>query len=160
MINIVVAMDQNRLIGTDQTKNHLPWHNAEDFRHFRTLTTGKTILMGRRTYEAIGRPLPNRTTIVLSKQKELPLPNSVQQAASLSAVIEHFRQQRQDLYICGGANVYKQALPLADRIILSRIPGTYEGNVWFPDFSADYELAEVENRETFQLEIYRRKIHV
>lgn len=158
MIDIVVAMDKHNLIGTDQTDNHLPWHNKEDFQHFRRLTIGKTILMGKNTYEAIGKPLPKRHTIVLSFEKMTHLPDQVSSETDLQAVIQAYRERQEDLYICGGASVYQSALPYCDRLIVSRIPGDYEGNVWFPDFlSAGYVLEKIEPKETFQLEIYRRE---
>ena len=158
MIDIVVAMDKNNLIGTDQTPNHLPWHHKEDFQHFRKLTMGKSILMGKNTFEAIGKPLPKRHTIVLSFEMLKDLPEGVDCVTDLQKVIDDFRRRKEDLYICGGASVYKAALPYCDRLILSRIPGDYEGDTWFPDFiEAGYELERIEPRETFQLEIYRRK---
>lgn len=158
MIDIVVAMDKNNLIGTDKTPNHLPWHNKEDFQHFRKLTLGKTILMGKNTYEAIGKPLPKRHTIVLSYEMLDNLPENVSCTTDLAGIIEEYRKNGEDLYICGGASVYRAALPLCDRLILSRIFGDYEGNAWFPDFKAmNYVLESVEPKETFQLEIYRRK---
>lgn len=158
MIDIVVATDKNNLIGTDDTPNHIPWHNKEDFQHFRKLTMGKTILMGRTTYEAIGKPLPKRHTIVLSFTPMEDLPENVSCATNFEKVIADFRNRNEDLYICGGASVYKCALPYADRLILSRIPGEYKGNAWFPDYlEAGYELESIEPKETFQLEIYRRK---
>lgn len=157
MIDIVVATDKNNLIGTDKTANHIPWHNKEDFQHFRALTIGKTILMGKNTYEAIGKPLPKRHTIVLSFEMLYDLPENVSCATDLEKVIREYQARQEDLYICGGASVYRCALPYGDRLILSRIPGDYEGNVWFPEFEDLYELESIEPKETFQLEIYRRK---
>lgn len=157
MIDIVVATDKNNLIGTDTTANHIPWHNKEDFQHFRSLTLGKTILMGKNTYEAIGKPLPKRHTIVLSFEMLHDLPENVSCETNLEKVINEYREKNEDLYICGGASVYKSALPYCDRMIISRIPGDYEGNVWFPDFTDLYELESSEAKETFTLEIYRRK---
>lgn len=157
MIDIVVATDKNNLIGTEKTPNHIPWYNKEDFQHFKALTMGKHILMGKNTYEAIGRPLPKRQTIVLSFEMMKELPDNVSCSTSLEAVIEDFRNRQEDLYICGGASVYRAALPYADRLILSRIPGDYQGNAWFPDFHELYELEYIEPKETFQLEVYRRK---
>ncbi len=153
MIAMIVAADKNNLIGTAKTKNGIPWHNAEDFRHFREMTIGQTILMGRKTYEAIGRPLPKRHTIVLSRKK-LALPPEVEQAFSLTEVLSAFRDSPKTLYICGGASVYEAFLPYTDILYLSRIPGEYEGEVYFPDF--DMPLEQIIQKETFTLEIYRR----
>lgn len=158
MIDMIVAMDKNNLIGTDATENHIPWHNKEDFQHFRSTTLNQHILMGKNTYEAIGRPLPKRHTIVLSFEMLEGLPENVSCSTNLEATINEYKERGQNLYICGGASVYKCALPYCDRILLSRIPGEYEGNAWFPDFKEyGYELESEEDKGTFTLEIYRRK---
>ena len=153
MIYMIVAVDKNNLIGTDKTYNHIPWHNKEDFKHFHSTTLNKTILMGRNTYEAIGKPLSKRNTIVLSFEMMDNLPESVACSTDLEGTIQAFRDRGEDLFVCGGASVYKCALPLCDTLLLSRIPGDYEGNAWFPDFTEYYELDHVEPRETFDLEI-------
>ncbi len=157
MIDLIVAMDKNNLIGTDATANHIPWHNKEDFQHFRSTTLNKHILMGKNTFEAIGKPLPKRHTIVLSFEPIENLPENVSNATNLEEVINDFKSRGEDLYICGGASVYQCALPYCDRLLISRIPGEYEGNAWFPEFmSYGYELESSEDKGTFTLEIYRR----
>ena len=143
MITIIVAADQNNLIGKKGTDNGMPWHNSEDFKHFRSTTLNHTLLMGKTTYKAIGKPLPKRHTIVLSHNFE--------------GTIKAFKERGEDLFISGGASVYQQALPYCDQILLSRIPGDYTGETYFPDFSEyNYRLVEEKPFETFTLEIYQK----
>ena len=120
MITIIVAADQNNLIGKKGTDNGMPWHNSEDFKHFRSTTLNHTLLMGKTTYQAIGKPLPKRHTIVLSHNFE---DERVEVVDDLVGTIQSFKERGEDLFISGGASVYKQALPYCDQILLSRIPG-------------------------------------
>ena len=146
MISIIVAMDENQLIGKKDSSNGMPWVNKEDLKHFKETTINKTILMGYTTYQAIGRPLPNRKTIVVSFEP-------------FEDVIEEYKQRNEDLFISGGASIYKQSLPLADQLLISRIPGTYTGETYFPDFDEyGFELVERKAFETFELQTYRRGV--
>ena len=119
MITIIVAADKNNLIGKKGTDNGMPWHNSEDFKHFRSTTLNHTLLMGKTTYQAIGKPLPKRHTIVLSHNFE---DERVEVVDDLVGTIQSFKERGEDLFISGGASVYKQALPYCDQILLSRIP--------------------------------------
>ncbi len=155
MISIIVAMDDEQLIGKKDSSNGMPWVNKEDLKHFKETTTNKTILMGYTTYQAIGRPLPNRKTIVVSFE---PFDDErVEVRTSLEEVIQEYKEKGEDLYISGGASIYKQSLPLADQLLISRIPGTHIGETYFPDFDEyGFELVETKPFETFQLQTYRR----
>ncbi len=154
MITIIVAADKNNLIGKKGTDNGMPWHNSEDFKHFRSTTLNHTLLMGKTTYQAIGKPLPKRHTIVLSHSFE---DERVEVVDDLVGTIQSFKERGEDLFISGGASVYKQALPYCDQILLSRIPGDYTGETYFPDFSEyNYRLVEEKPFETFTLEIYQK----
>lgn len=155
MISIIVAMDENQLIGKKDSKNGMPWNIPEDLQHFKASTVKKTILMGLTTYRAIGRPLPNRKTIVVSFEPFED--NRVEVRTSLEEVIEEYKNKDEDLYISGGASIYKQCLPLADQLLISRIPGTYTGETYFPDFEEyGYQLVAEKPFETFTLQTYRR----
>ncbi|MGX8680977.1 MAG: dihydrofolate reductase [bacterium] len=155
MITIIVATDDQLLIGRQDTRNGLPWNVPEDLAHFKKTTLHQTILMGLNTYRAIGRPLPHRKTIVVSLE---PFEDErVEVRGDLLEVIEEYKNNQQDLYICGGASIYAQALPEADRLLLSRIPGTHIGETYFPDFQRyGYQLYQTIPFETFTLEEYRR----
>lgn len=155
MINIIVATDEDLLIGKRDSRNGMPWNVPEDLQHFKATTLNKTILMGLTTYQAIGRPLPNRKTIVVSFE---PFEDErVEVRSSLEEVIEEYRSSGEDLFISGGASIYKQCLPIADQLLISRIPGKHEGETYFPNFDEyGYKLVAQKPFETFTLETYKR----
>ena len=155
MINIIVATDEDLLIGKKDSRNVMPGNVPEDVRHFKATTLNKTILMGLTTYQAIGRPLPNRKTIVVSFE---PFEDErVEVRSSLEEVIEEYRSSGEDLFISGGASIYKQCLPIADQLLISRIPGKHEGETYFPNFDEyGYKLVAQKPFETFTLETYKR----
>ena len=148
-------MDQNGLIGSDNSKNGIPWSNKEDLQHFKETTVGQTILMGRTTYEKIGKPLPNRKTIVLSSMT-MDDPR-VEVCHNLKELLEKYKGYKDPLYICGGSSVYKQAMKYADELIISTIPGEYKGNAYFPtELMSGFELVSFKKMKTFILEKYER----
>jgi Dihydrofolate reductase len=158
MIYLVVAFDEQMLIGSKRAKNGIPWHFKEDLQHFKSITLNQTILMGRLTFEAIGKPLPNRKTIVISQGVKNYLYESVIVRIDLLKVIQEYRDSNEDLFIVGGASIYEQALPYVDEMIVSRIPGKYVGEVFFPDFvSEGFKCISEEVKNTFVVERYRRK---
>ncbi|MDO4232091.1 MAG: dihydrofolate reductase [Lautropia sp.] len=127
-LTLIVARARNGVIGRN---NELPWHLPEDLRHFRQQTTGHTVLMGRKTWESIGRPLPNRRMVVISRQ-QLDLPEGVVLAGSLEEAISRHAADAGELFVIGGAQIYAQAMPLADRIVLTEIDLEPEGDAFFP----------------------------
>jgi len=137
--SIIAAMDANQLIGNN---NQLPWHLPADLAHFKQLTMSKPILMGRKTYESIGRPLPGRHNIVISRNSE----RLIEGCSTCSSVDEAVAlcQGEAEIMLIGGASLYAQVLPLADRLYLTRIDAEFEGDAWFPeiDFSAWQKTAE------------------
>lgn len=155
MISIIVAMDDDFLIGKKDSSNGIPWHVPEDLKHLKATTLNKTILMGHTTYKAIGRPLPNRKTIVVTTKsiddKRIEVRNS------LLEVLEEYKKNDEDLFISGGASIYQQCLPFADQLIISKIPGKHVGETYFPNFEQyNYQLVEEKPFETFTLQIYKR----
>lgn len=155
MIRIIVATDENLLIGNPNGFYGMPWHNDEDLKHFKKTTLHNTILMGSKTFQTIGKALSERKTIVVSK-KGVSYPD-VEVVSSLEEILESFKQSGKDIYVCGGASIYKQALPWCDEILLSRIPGHHEGNIYFPkEFQYYFTLVKKIPYETFTLEIYHR----
>ena len=132
MINIIVAMSKNRVIGNNNT---LIWHLPEDLKRFKALTTGNTIVMGRKTYESIGKPLPNRRSIIITRDTNYKVDgcevvNSLEEALELS---------NNNCFIIGGGEIYRQALDKADRIYLTRINKDFEGDTTFPEIGEWYE---------------------
>lgn len=155
MIYVIVAMDENQLIGQAASRNGMPWNLPEDLQHFKKTTSNQTILMGSTTYRAIGRPLPNRKTIVVSRSRFED--DRVEVRDSLDEVIKEYKESGEDLYISGGASIYQQSLGKADQLLISRIPGSHVGETYFPDFSSyGYELQESIPYKTFTLERYNK----
>jgi dihydrofolate reductase len=123
----IVAMASNRCIGKDNT---LPWRLPADLKRFKQLTMGHTLVMGRKTYESIGRPLPGRTMVVLTRQRDYA-PEGVQVAHSLEQALELARGD--EVFIAGGADLYQQTLERIRRLYLTRIERDYEGDTFFPE---------------------------
>jgi len=151
-LKAVVAMASNRVIGKD---GQLPWHLPEDLKLFKKLTTGHPILMGRKTYESIGRPLPKRRNIVLSKTWKAPEGVDVEVIQDLDDLAA--LGLGGDVFLIGGAQVYAALLPRCDEVYLSYIHEPYEGDTYFPPFEDQFELAEVvEKFDEFELRRYVR----
>ena len=142
MINIIVAVAKNGVIGD---KNSLLWHIREDMVHFRTLTSGHPVIMGRKTYDSIGRPLPKRTNVVITRDTELQIEGCTL-AHSLEEAIALFDPE-EEIFIIGGAQIYTQALPLAHRIYLTVVEREYQGDTSFP--AIDYSIWKQTSREDF-----------
>jgi dihydrofolate reductase len=128
-LTIVVAIDAERGIGV---QNQLPWHLPEDLAHFKRTTSGHPIIMGRKTFDSIGRPLPNRRNIVITRNSEWRH-DSVDVVASLSEAISLVRDA--EACIIGGGQIFAEALPLADRMVITEIDKTFQCDVFFPEFS-------------------------
>lgn len=171
MIALIAAIAKNNVIGS---KDGLPWYLPEDLKRFKQITLGKTVLMGRKTYESIikrlGKPLPNRTNVVITRRENFSAPPEVKIFHSiyeaLSALGQHpslgdgegRERSKEDIYVIGGAQIFNQTLPLAEKLIITHIHKAYPGDVYFPeiDFSkwqktfeephADYTFAEYERK--------------
>jgi dihydrofolate reductase len=131
----IAAMAENRVIGRG---SEIPWHLPEDFKWFKQMTSGQVIVMGRRTFESIGRPLPNRETVVLSRSAfSHPGVRTISDLGSLDP-----EKEGREIFICGGAEIYKLALPYCSDLYLSHVKGTAEGDVLFPAFEAVFAFRE------------------
>ena len=132
--SIIVAVAENGVIGRD---DDLPWHLSADLKRFKRLTMGHHLLLGRKTFEAIGRPLPGRHMVVISRGRP-ELPPEITVAGSLEEGIEMAKRAGdQEAFVAGGAQIYALALPLADRIYLTRIHQEFAGDAEFPDLDED-----------------------
>lgn len=158
----IVAMDQARVIGVNNT---LPWHIPGDIKRFAELTTGHTVLMGRKTYESLPekfRPLPRRKNIVISRKPELlTVPSGVDVFASpeqalLSLIKEPERLVGDRLWIIGGGEIYRQTLPLTSHMYLTFVEGKHEGDVFFPAFEDQFELTDREVHKGHEYRVYQR----
>jgi len=128
-ITLLVACADRGVIGRD---NALPWHLPEDLRHFRDTTLGHVLIMGRRTFASIGRPLPGRHTIVLTRDSAWRHPGCEVARSLPDAIAAGGRAARGEIFVVGGAQVYREALPLADRILMTRIALEVAGDAFFP----------------------------
>lgn len=140
MIAIIVAVAENGVIGGD---NRLLWHISEDLKHFKAVTTGHPVVMGRKTYESLGRPLPNRRNVVVTRQ---PLVlDGCEVAHSLGEALALFAPEER-VFVIGGAQIYEQALPLCDEFYLTRVFRAYEGDTRFPAWDeSEWRLVESES---------------
>ncbi|GAA6134705.1 type 3 dihydrofolate reductase [Oceaniserpentilla sp. 4NH20-0058] len=166
-IALIAAYAKNMVVGID---NQLPWHLPEDLKYFKACTTGKAIIMGRKTYESIGRPLPNRTNIVISSNPEFSV-EGVKVVTSLEAAIEVAQAVNEingvdEIMIIGGATIYELCLPIADRLYLTQVHANVNGDAYFPevDFSnwrevqrADY-MASEENPYDYSFVVYDKAL--
>ena len=134
-LSLIAALAENRVIGVD---NSMPWHLPGDFKYFKATTLGKPIVMGRKTWDSLGRPLPGRLNIVVSRQPGLQL-EGAQVYPSLDAALARAQAWAQEqgvdeVMLIGGAQLYSQALAAADRLYLTRVALSPEGDAWFPEF--------------------------
>ena len=161
VLSLIWAMDRNRLIGAD---NALPWKLPADMAWFRKNTMGKPILMGRKTYDSIGRPLPGRTNLILTRQQGLQVEgctvvNTVEEV--LAAVSD-----ADEVMVMGGAEIYAQLFDQADRLYITEIDGEFEGDAWFPAFdrsrwqeiSRESHTPDEKNAYAYAFIILERKI--
>src|SRR3989449_7722033 len=150
----IAAMSENRVIGRG---NRIPWHLPEDFKWFKQKTTGQIIVMGRKTFESIGKPLPNRTTIVLTRSPE-PIAG-VQTISDLNHLdASDPALAGREIFICGGAQVYQQALPLCSDLYLTLVKRVVEGDTFSPPFEDRFELVEeILDRPEFKIIHYRNR---
>jgi dihydrofolate reductase len=143
----IAAMALNRVIGNG---NQIPWHLPEDFKWFKATTTGHVIVMGRKTFESIGKPLPNRETLVLTRSGwSHPGVRTIARLEELPALTAG-----RQVFICGGAQVYEQALPQCSELLLTVVQREVAGDVFFPAFEDQFELVE-QLRDTPEFKILR-----
>jgi dihydrofolate reductase len=161
MISLIWAMDNNRLIGAN---NQMPWGISDipaDMAWFRQHTLGKSVLMGRKTFESIGKPLPKRRNIILSRQKSLSI-DGCEVVHSLDEAVDMF--QDEELMVMGGAAIYKLALPHAEKLYCTHIEHDFKGDTWFPDMDMvswqhthqEKHAPDEKNAYPYRFEIYER----
>jgi dihydrofolate reductase len=160
LVIIAAVAEANRVIGQDKD---LPWHIPEDLKHFKSLTTGHPLLMGRRTFESVvhqfGGPLPNRRMVVLTSQGPFEEYPDVETYSSIEAAMDAL-SDIDTVFIGGGEAIYRQFLPKADRLELTLIEGEYEGDTYFPPFEHligdTFEETAVDERDGFRFVTYER----
>ena len=132
-LSLLVAMARNRVIGRN---NKLPWHLPADLKHFKFLTMGQTIVMGRKTYESIGKPLPGRTNIIITRQAGYEVPGAIVVSSIDNALLicEENSAINGEHFIIGGEKIYRQTLEICQRMYITEIQRDFEGDVFFPEF--------------------------
>lgn len=160
VISVIAAMARNRVIGID---NQLPWQLPADLKHFKALTMGKPMIMGRKTWESLPGLLPGRSHIVVTRDPDY-VAEGARVAHSLEAAIALAGELGDEAMIIGGANLYAQALPLADRLYLTLVDADVDGDAWFPAFDErqwvpedrEDHPADARNRHAYSFLSYRR----
>lgn len=162
IISMIAAMGKNRVIGRD---NDMMWRLPKEWKHFKETTTGHCIIMGRKNIEAQGRALPNRTNIVLTRSKDFTFEGCVV-VNTLEAALAYCKEKNEEeVFICGGGQIYELALPKADRIYLTEVDYHEEGEVYFPEFNeSHFEREELlshpeteDNKYAWTAYLYKRK---
>ena len=163
-LSLIAALGENRVIGVD---NSMPWHLPGDFKYFKATTLGKPIIMGRKTWDSLGRPLPGRLNIVVSRQAGLQLEGAEVYPSLESAVVraqEWANQQGVDeVMLIGGAQLYAQGMAQADRLYLTRVALSPEGDAWFPEFDltqwklvSNIENPAVDDKPAYNFEVWEK----
>lgn len=135
-VTLIVAASNNNVIGVN---NQMPWHLPNDFKYFKANTMDHSIIMGRKTYDSIGKPLPGRRNIILTRDQNYQN-SEVDIANSISEVFNYCRDER-EIFILGGADIFKQALALANRVLLTRVHADIQGDTFFPELNpAEWQL--------------------
>jgi len=148
-LSLIVAQSKNRVIGNN---NELPWRLPKDLQYFKRVTLGKPIIMGRKTYDSIGRPLPGRVNIVISSNQALVIEGvtvvtSLQGALDLAKVVCE-EQEIDEVMVMGGAQVYRQALPLVDRLYITQVDAVIDGDAFFPEIDYSH-YQQVDDEQHF-----------
>ncbi len=152
MLTIIAAISKDRVIGKD---GKIPWHIPEDLKRFRELTVGHPVIMGRKTFESIGRPLLRRTNIVITSNGNLP---GVITCKNIEEALAQAKELDSDRYIIGGQRVYGETIVLADKLEITEVHGDYEGDTFFPRIdSKDWEVSLRQERKECSFVTYMRK---
>jgi len=163
-LSLIAALGENRVIGVD---NSMPWHLPGDFKYFKATTLGKPIIMGRKTWDSLGRPLPGRLNLVVTRQADLQL-QGAEVFTSLEAAVTRAKAWAQEqgvdeVMLIGGAQLYAQGLPAADRLYLTRVALSPEGDAWFPEFDprqwqlvSNTENPAADGKPAYRFEVWER----
>jgi len=131
-ISLIAACSENRVIGKE---GKIPWHIADDFRRFKERTLGHVIIMGRKTYESIGRPLPGRTNIVITRDSGREILGCLVVSSFAEAFEKAGELENEEVFVIGGGQIYTEALPLADRLYLTLVHAIMDGDAFFPEYA-------------------------
>ena len=142
MLSIIVAKANNNVIGKD---NSLIWHLPEDLKRFKTLTTGHTIIMGRRTFESLGRVLPNRKHVILCNDMKMDIDDENIEILEDISMLDKYINSEEENFVIGGATIYRLLMPYASKMYITEIDEVFDGNVSFPEINKEeWEVTQVE----------------
>lgn len=151
---IIAALDEHRVIGN---KGQIPWHLPEDFKHFKETTKGHAVIMGRKTFVSIGKPLPLRLNMVLTTDAHMKTTPEYVVCRSLDeAIMAAKNAGKEKAFIIGGAKVYEQSLAVADQMILSHVPGKHAGDAFFPPWGKEWKIVEEKKYPGFVVKVYKK----
>lgn len=153
MLKAIVAHDPNRVIGNNLD---IPWHIREDFLHFKNTTINHIVVYGSKTFESMGKALPNRKNIVLHFDKSFNAPGC-EVVTSIEEIVNRYKDSDEVVFICGGASIYRQFLPHVEELIVSEVKKEYIGNVYFPEYKKDFICFKEDPRDEFVIKYYKRK---
>lgn len=150
MISLIVAHDEQRGIGKD---GWMPWHLPQDLAHFKRITLHHTILMGRTTFAAMKKPLPDRFTFVATQQREVHYDDAqVAVIHDLNAFLTEWQEKDEILYVCGGSQIYAQALPFVEEMWITKVKGVFPADTYFPVYNeAEFDLVEAKSNSDFTI---------
>ncbi|EKD43636.1 MAG: hypothetical protein ACD_72C00194G0004 [uncultured bacterium] len=156
MFSLIAAVAENNCIGKN---NRIPWDIPEDFQYFKKMTLGKTCVMGQATYESIlgyvGKPLPGRKTVVLTLNKDYQVPEGVRVFNSLDDIFEKLKDE--DVYICGGASIYRQTVDRVDTLYITHISQSFDGDTFFPEINKNiWKETAREDHGNFSFVTYKK----
>ena len=153
MFKIIVAHDPNHVIGNGPD---IPWHIKEDFLHFKRTTLGHTLIMGSTTFKSIGKPLPNRKTIVINQDRNFDAMGQ-EVCTDLNEIINKYKDSEEVVFVVGGASIYRQLISYVNEMIISVVKKEYEGNIFFPEYESEFETYEEVEYDEFTVKYMRRK---
>ena len=162
MLSHIVAVSENHVIGTD---NHLPWNLASDFRYFKNKTWGMPVIMGRKTFESMKKDLPGRINIVVTSKKDWNAENAFVVHSIEQGIAKAKESDVNDIFIIGGGKIFKETLGIVDRIYLTRVHATVNGDTYYPEISksdwkrvsAESHPADEKNNYPYTFEVWERK---
>ncbi|MEX6031382.1 dihydrofolate reductase [Providencia huaxiensis] len=161
-ISLVAAIAQNNAIGKD---NDLLWHLPADFKHFKNTTSGHFILMGRKTFESFPKPLPNRTHLIITRQKNYNVPDNCFAFTSVNDALQFAKQQNQEtVYVIGGGEIYKETISIANELVITHVNAVFEdADAFFPEItyhwkmiSEEFHKSDEKNKFDFTIKIYKK----
>ena len=163
IISLIAAMDENGVIGY---KNKLPWNLPSELNYFRETTKGKPVIMGRKTHESIGRPMPERLNIIITRDKNYRTNNCIVVNSREDAI--KAAKGSKEIMVIGGAEIYKLFLPIADRLYLTKVHGKFKGDTYFPEFNENewikvkekFVEKDDENKYSYTIMVLERKNNV